>query len=91
MTRIYIPGDSGALAVGAGEIGGRLRETALGVPDDVGFQLVALAPELQLPIDDKMLPAQDVKGFVRRADIGRSFLDNAAHRFKAFQRGFADV
>ena len=53
--RDHAPIKGGALAFGAGNVGRGLGQTALGVPDDVGFQFVAVAPELQLAIDDEML------------------------------------
>src|SRR5216684_447933 len=47
----------GPLAFGAGNVGRRLRKTTLGVPNDVGFQLVAMTPELQFAVDHEMLAA----------------------------------
>ena len=77
------PIERGALALGAGNVGRRLGKTALGVPDDVGLQLVAVAPELQLAVDDEVLAAQDMERLVRRADIGRGFLDDASQLLEA--------
>ena len=56
-----------------------------------GFQLVAVAPKLGLAVDDEVLAAQDMECLVRRADIGRCFLDDAAQLRKALRRGGADV
>ena len=52
----------------------------------IGLQLIAVAPELQLAIDDEMLAAQDVKRLVRRPDIGGGFLDNASQLRKTPRR-----
>jgi hypothetical protein len=53
-----------------------LGKAALGVPDDVGLQLVAVTAELQVPVNDEVLSAKDMKGLIRRADVGRGFLDD---------------
>ena len=66
------------MATSAGKIRRRLGKAALGIRDDIGLQLVAVAPELQLAVDDEMLAAQDVKRLVRRPDLGAGLLDNAA-------------
>jgi hypothetical protein len=50
------------------------------------IQLVAVTPELQLAVDDEMLVAQDMKCLVRRADIGRSFFDNASQLLETPRR-----
>ena len=66
----HAPVERGALALGASNIGWRLGKTALGVPDDVGLQLVAVLPQLQFAVDHEVLATQDMERLVGRADIG---------------------
>ena len=67
------------------------RASAQGVPNDVGFQLVAMAPKLEFAVDHEMLAAQDMERLVCGADIGRRLLDDASQLFEAPRRSGADL
>src|SRR5262249_20901253 len=68
--------ERGALALGPGDGRRRLAEAALGVPHDVGLELVAMLLELLLAVDHELLAAQVQKRLIDGADVGRSLLDD---------------
>src|SRR6267142_1448417 len=78
-------------ALGPGQRRRSLVQAALGVPHDVGLQLVAMLLELQLAIDDEGLAAQIEERLVDGADVGRGFLDDAAQFLEAARRLGANV
>ena len=66
----------------ASRLGG-LLQAELGVPDDVGLDLVAMLLDLQLAIDDEVLAAQHHEDLVDRTEVGRDLLDDAAQLLEA--------
>ena len=70
------PEERGALPLRRREFARGLRQAALGVPDDVGLDQVAVRLEQELPVDDIMLGAEHQECLANTTQIGSRFLDD---------------
>jgi hypothetical protein len=70
------PEERGALPLRRREFARGLRQAALGVPDDVGLDQVAVRLEQEFPVDDIMLGAEHQECLANTTQIGSRFLDD---------------